>query len=79
MIGAEKVVCAMGSTGLCLILAFAGSLPRKLLAFPGEALPRVTSTNWIQDPTKRGSYYWRDAAGAARHENRGRFHIHLIS
>jgi hypothetical protein len=33
LIGAENVACASGSTGLCLILVFAGSFPRKLSPF----------------------------------------------
>jgi hypothetical protein len=33
LIGAENFACVAGSTGLCLILVLAGSLPRKLSPF----------------------------------------------
>jgi hypothetical protein len=65
LIGAENVACASGSTGLCLILVFAGSLPRKLSPFQffdgligrhtnpppqfGHTFPRTSSTHAAQN------------------------------
>ncbi len=65
LIGAENFACAPGSTGLCLILALAGSLPRKLSPFQffdglmglgtnpppqfGQTFPRTLSTQIAQN------------------------------
>jgi len=65
LIGAENFACAAGSTGLCLILALAGSFPRKLSPFQfvdglmglgtnpppqfGQTLPRTRSTHVAQN------------------------------
>ena len=63
--GAENLACASGSTGLCLILVLAGSLPRKLSPFQflagriglganpppqfGQTLPSTLSTQLAQN------------------------------
>ena len=62
--GAEKLACAAGSTGRCLILVLAGFLPKKLSPFQffdgliglgtnpppqfGQTLPRTLSTQVAQ-------------------------------
>jgi hypothetical protein len=65
LIDLENVACAAGSTGLCLIVVLAGSLPRKLSPFQffdgltglganpppqfGHTFPRMSSTHAAQN------------------------------
>ena len=60
--GPEKVACATGSTGLCLILVVAGSLPRKWPPFQFVDGLMGLGTN---PPPQLGQTFWRTCSTQA--------------